>query len=422
MGSVRDTIFVLNDRFVPEASSNPYLYGVVQHAFQGAAALSAAGASVGFVLYRRDEACDTPFISQRLIPTGYRGVVVRFHFGMREDVVARAFHEAVVRAAVSASPVLYLQTSVLLPFLPPEYDIAITHHSPFVEDVIARIGATAARRAFDWDHPKTAHLRRFQERAVQALLERHNVICLEISVLQYRYLVSKGVPLSRVRRLPPPVSGRRGSDVRCLPEPLAGFLRERGPQGLVAITAVARLDYFKNIELFVEGCGLAIGDGHLDRALVVGGFELDPERERLKSLVPPDISDRILLTPRIGHDVLAESLFPALAGAGIFVCTSRFDLVPYTVLEAARVGLATAVPDHGNVGAAEYLPTEFLYSGSRESLAVLLAGIAADPGMLVDFGSTARAIAELTSDEAFVGVFRGLSRAKGRPRGSPAKP
>ena len=386
----------------------------MQHALRTAELLQAEGAHVGFILYQRDERISQPVVRERAVLDTYPAAAVSFNFRMDSALLTAAFRAASARVASAWSPrpgprpLLYYQTPVLLPYAPPEYAIAVTHHSPFVENVKELLGPEATRRAFDWDHPKADHLSTMQAQAVEVVKARDSCLCLEISILQERFLGRRGVPERQVRRLPPPLGGEAPSGH--LPEPVERLLAGSKPgpgrgRGLIALTAVSRLDYFKNAELYVTGCCLALRAGSLDIAVLVGGFPVDAERERLREMVPAELAHAFVFVPRLPRRLLVGSLFPRLAGRGIFVCSSRFDLVPYTALEAARAGLCTVVPDNGRVGAAEYLANEYRFSDSPAGLAALLEEFALDANALGRFDATADRIRQATSDEAFVRAF-----------------
>jgi hypothetical protein len=99
-------------------------------------------------------------------------------------------------------------------------------------------------------------------------------------------------------------------------------------------------------------------------------------------------------------------MFAALETRGIFVCSSRFDVVPYTALEALRSGLMTVAPRSSFVGVAEYLPAKYCYEASPEGLGTLLKEHARTRNSGdSDFVELVRSVRHLTSDESFVGKF-----------------
>jgi glycosyltransferase involved in cell wall biosynthesis len=277
-------------------------------------------------------------------------------------------------------------------------DAVVTHHGPFVADVVESIGPELAARAFEWDHAKIEHLAAVQRAGLDVVRANKRIICAEISPIQMRRLCREGVAHERVMAIAQPVECP--VTTAALPGALQAALAPAGP---IAVTAVSRLDQFKNVELFVRGCIAALQRGHLAAALVVGGFPTDPERDRLAALVPESLHDRVYFHPRISHESLAGDLFYRIAGRGVFVCSSRFDLVPYTVLEAARTGLCTIVPDLPSVGAREYLPEPFRFPATPRGLAEALERIGP---MMTTFAPVAAAIRRATGDAAFLAGFR----------------
>ncbi|MFH8838074.1 glycosyltransferase [Streptomyces sp. NPDC017868] len=406
MQHLRDTVLILNHRFLPQGRHAPYLYGVVQHAVRAADILHLNGGRVAFVLYRRRDGLRRPRVRPLHVFGRYPAVSLEFHYGMTDAELTDAFRTA-IRAAGGEegepSPVVYYQTSAVLPYAPPEFDSLITHHSPFVTHVAEAIGWPAAQQAFDWDHAKARHLQHVQQRGLDVVRRRERLLCAEISPLQVRRLRAEGVPAGRVTALAQPLDGAVGR--ARLPEELAGLPLS---SGLLAVTAVSRLDHFKNVELFVAGCRLAIENGDLARAVVIGGFPEDAERERLRASIPRELRERFVFTPRTGRDALVGRFFPSLAGKAVFVCSSRFDLVPYTALEAARSGLCTVVADVGSVGVQEMLPEQYRFQATPAGLADCLKRLAHDPSGIRDFSGTSAEIRHATSDGAFLSGFREL--------------
>lgn len=407
MTAVRDTLIVLNRRFLPVGRRPAYLYGVVQHAIRAAEILGATGARIGFILYDRCEEATAPVVDQTAVLGRFPGAVLRFHFRMEPALLVGAFREAVAVASEGPrAPVLYLQTSAVLPYVPPELDVVVTHHSPFVANVAEVLGPAGARAAFEWDHPKTDHLARMQAEGLALAAGSGNVRCGEISAIQETYLLGRSVDPDRVSRLPQPLGGR--CEAAPLPDAVAAAVEGRSRGRLIAVTAVSRLDYFKNVELFVEGAVEGLRRGALAKAVMIGGFPYEEGCERLRALVPCELHESFVFSPRVARAALVGSLFAQLASYGVFVCSSRFDLVPYTALEAARSGLCTVVPDTGNVGAAEYLPENFQFPPSAEGLGDLFARLAGDGGELARFAETGDAVRAGTSDAAFAHAFERL--------------
>lgn len=403
---LRDTVLVVNQHFIPERRDSPYIYGVVQHALRAADILSAHGARVSFILYERVDGIGAPKLRCHEILGQFPAVTVSFHFDMEAETLTRAFREAVCTVSgrrSDSSPLVYYQTSAVLPFAPIEFDCVVTHHSPFVLHVADVIGWPLTHKAFEWDHAKVEHLLHVQEEGLAIVRARDRIICAEISPLQVQWLQAEGVPPERIVALAQPLA--------CPLQPAslpAALVELLGTSGLIAVTAVSRLDDFKNVELFVRGSCLALENGDLARAAVIGGFPRDVERERLRALVPSRFRETFLFEPRISHAALAGHLFHDLAGRAVFVCSSRFDLVPYTALEAARAGLCTVVADVQSVGARAYLPERYRFRPTPEELAACLKRFRHEPTELGGFERTGLQIRRATSDEAFLSGFHNV--------------
>jgi glycosyltransferase involved in cell wall biosynthesis len=399
---MRDTVLVVNARVIPRKVDTAYIYGVVQHALRVAEILTARGHRVGFILYERDETLVAPELFWHRVFDRYPALTVRFHYGMEPRLISTAFRDSL--DAISREwrhrrpPLVYYQTSALLAFAPHDVDIMVTHHGPFVTDVVESIGLELAVRAFEWDHAKIEHLAAVQRIGLDVVRANRRIICAEISPIQVRRLCREGVAPERVMAITQPVECPVVTGA--LPDALQTALALAGP---IVVTAVSRLDQFKNVELFVRGCSAALQCGHVAAALVVGGSPVDPERDRLVALVPEGLRNRVHFHPRISHESLAGNLFHRLAGRGVFVCSSRFDLVPYTVLEAARAGLCTIVPDLSSVGAREYLPEPFRFPATEQGLAAALVRVSS---MMTAFAPVAAAIRRATDDAAFLAGFR----------------
>lgn len=197
---VRCTVLVLDRRYVPHAADAPYTYGVVQHALRVAKILTARGHRIGFVLYERDETLSAPRLRSGRVLGRFDAVIVAFHFGMRADQLTAAFARAVHDVAdpweERCPPLVYYQTSALLAFAPPEFDSVVTHHGPFVRDVVDAIGVELAAKAFESDHVKMEHLRQAQLHGETVVRSPDRFLCAEISPIQVKRLQREGIPTS----------------------------------------------------------------------------------------------------------------------------------------------------------------------------------------------------------------------------------
>jgi glycosyltransferase involved in cell wall biosynthesis len=370
--------------------------------------LDKAGFGVGFVLYDRDEISSFPTVYETAVLSRYPASVVRYNVRMPDSGLLKAFREAIMAASRSylhaELPIVYLQTDAILSFVPPEFKVIITHHSPFVDGVCEGIGESSARRAFEWDHPKMDFLRSMQRRGLSIVRTRSNVRCLEISSLQETFLRQSLISEEQIFRIPPPVGGHVQHNL--LPRELVDAVNEASrTQVLTAVTVVSRFDFFKNIDLFVDACVGGMRRGIVGMAIIVGGDEVDVERERLFASVPHALQPRFVFTKRLARSSIVGGLFPALVDSGVFVCTSRYDLVPYTVLEASSSGLCTFVPDSELVGAREYIPRRYRFRPDVEGLVSLLQTAFDDQNFRRAFRPTAQKIRSMVSDQMVMSEF-----------------
>ncbi|MEF3113668.1 hypothetical protein [Streptomyces chrestomyceticus] len=172
---------------------------------------------------------------------------------MDAAAVSRAVAEAAAllcsEHGFSGQAMLYYQTDALLGFHPQELACCVTHHGPFVHDFVGMFSARETARAFG-DAAKALHLFKHQELGVNRVRSNGRMFVLQHSQLQREYLVSRGVDERRIHAVRPPIAPSTA------PEPLrddrlGSFVEEAE---LLVFTAVARLDYFKNVELLVSGC------------------------------------------------------------------------------------------------------------------------------------------------------------------------
>jgi hypothetical protein len=235
---------------MPNRDDSIYPYGATQHSIHVAALLEAAGHTVQFLTYQRNERLRTPILSPGRVLDRYPKLSLEFNFSMASHHISESLQRGLLELAKEqrTGHLLYLQTSVLLPYFPANIPTIVTHHSPFVDDVTRAMGHSSARQAFDWDHPKADFLRQAQSIALETLLQRDHIQCAEISPLQIAYLARQGVSPKRLHSLPPPVSSEFLRP-ESIPSFISTFLDSRPQQAPIAITAVSRLDHFKNVDL-----------------------------------------------------------------------------------------------------------------------------------------------------------------------------
>lgn len=127
---------------------------------------------------------------------------------------------------------------------------------------------------------------------------------------------------------------------------------------ILLFTAVARLDYFKNIELLINTSINLLEKGIPTKTLILGDAEnYTPRRDILYSMIPQEYRKYFLISHKIPHAKLF-SIFNVIKKRAIFVCTSRYETLGITPLEAALNGIYTIVPDLSSVEASTYFSSE----------------------------------------------------------------
>jgi len=406
-------IFVAPAATIPRRPGAAFTSGVAQHALRAAEILAAADTRISFLLSRHDPHLSKPTLTHSQVFGRYPALLL--HLPPDTPTIAATFEQAIGLLASETRReqlVLYHQSSATLPYAPAAQAAIVTHHIPFVRHVAQEAGWAAADAAFTSDGQPdpfagtgTWDLLASQDRGLRILHEHPHIVCAEISTLQIRWLGRQGITYDRLIALPRPLASPPSGPTADLPVTLAPLVNEPGP---IALTAVARLSQFKNVELFVQGCCLALENGVIRHAALIGGDPVDDERQRLAALVPTHLRERFTFCARVSHQTLVGDIFGPLAGRAVFVCSSWFDLVPYTALEAARAGLCVLVPDLPTVGARDDLPSRYRFHPTPQGLTHRLQTVQADRHGIPAFAPTAALIRRATADEAFLAAFTAL--------------
>ncbi|MGI5402905.1 glycosyltransferase [Streptomyces sp. CA-135486] len=329
--------------------------------------LQRAGLSAGIILYKRDERLDEPRVDI-VCRSGVICAILRFNFDMSEGAVSRAIAEAatllLAEHGMNGQGMLYYQTDALLGFHPEEFACCVTHHGPFVYDFIGTFPAVATGRAFG-DAGKALHLLKHQELGLSKVRSSERMFVLQHSHLQREHLVSRGVDERRIRAVRPPIALIEEPET-LEDENLRAFAEDAE---LLVFTAVARLDYFKNVELLVDGCVQARRRGVPLRILVVGdGTDDDVAREGLRARVPAEHAAEFMAIGKLSKPQL-YALFGQVRSNGIFVCPSRYETLGITPLEAALSGICTLMTDSDKVEARRFFPAAHRFGPSSDGLA-----------------------------------------------------
>ncbi|MBF0176963.1 MAG: hypothetical protein HQL63_08970 [Magnetococcales bacterium] len=357
-------VIVFNNKFVPIERNSAFIYGVVQHVLHISEILSGAGIEVSFLLYNRDQTLLQPKCKRCRI-MDYDASIVSFNFDMRRDDLIKFFSgEFRLLSSNDCRAILYCQSLAVADYFEPSIPIVITNHSPFVSSVFAFLGEENGRMAFDWDHPKADFLLCRQSGALEKLTNRCNVVFAEISKIQIDHLNLLGINRSRIFNLPPVVNNESFIKHDLLPDELKQLATNNGER--YVLFAVSRFDYFKDVDFFLEGVHGIIASGMISGVVLIGGEIEDPVFREIDSKLDCGFRQHITRLPRLPHNVLIQSVFPWIASCGVVACTSRYDLVPYTMLEAIIAGAKIVVPKNGYVGAANLIPDNWTYRRTHE--------------------------------------------------------
>ena len=354
------TVVVVNQRYLSAHSGDAAEVGATSFTHQVLRALG-GHCSLGIILYRRDDLLNIPTIQLQSLGK-HKAVVLGFNFRMPAEVVTDALGMAISRLTLGSAvtPVVYYQSDVLVHYHPPGLLGAITHHGPFVDHFEEHFSSPAAVRAFG-GATKLEHLRRYQRMALARLIQDQNLVAITHSAVQRSELRRQGVPTARLLQVTPPI------ERAVSPSPATGRRNSTGPP--VAFTAVARIDHFKNLELFVDAGVILLKQGMRIRFEVVGGREHDhAEVEALRKRVPTVYQQAFTFAPRVSKVELYE-LFRRRRHDGVFVCPSRYETLGITPLEAAAHGVATLIVNSPFVEASRYLPERARFEPTAGHLA-----------------------------------------------------
>lgn len=402
---------VLNSRFDPDSTNGEHSVGAAGFIACITHPLAAMGGLAGFVLYRRlDHLKSSQILSRSML--GYNAIELQFNFGLSRQHVTRQMRRALLSLAEStpttcrnkilARHILpYYQSSALLKYHPPEFAYIVTHHAPFVSDVVACHGRHFAEAGFQGGQEKVTHLSCAQESGIRHLRGHKHGTALEISKIQSSYLIKNRVPVERVALAPPPISVDTAR-ASCNSNTLQNYGSDRV---LTLVTCAARIDAFKNLELLIDVGNKLLYDGYPIRLLVAAGATDDGLlRNRLFLRASDELRRCSRVMARMPHRDLSYLLY-GLRKSAIFVFPSKYETLGITPIEAALSGMTTIVgdmPEH--VGVSGIFPTDYRVTMSTIELSKRLKAIMACD--LEALGSRLRnAISARVGTEQFLDVL-----------------
>lgn len=369
-------LFVLNDSFCPESQDSAYTVGATGFCVALVQELAATGIRPAFVLYQRDEHLSVPALANSTF-LNCPAIRIRFHFAMDQGLLSQALGDcarrlpAALRETGQFCVVFYYQSSTFLPFTPPGYPFVVTHHGPFVHDVRSKCGDAFAIQAFGGGPDKVLHLHKYQKKGLDVL--RHGPgAAIEMSSVQRRTLVERGVPVAKIFPALPPASLLCNNVQRDDPYRRAS---EDEP-ALHLFTAAARVDRFKNFGELILAANILVRSGVRVRlSMFVGGEGEDRARSDLKRTLIPELRCSAQIGPKLGHGALLRCMSENRK-RGVFVCSSVYETLGITPLEAISSGMATVAPARRRtVGVTDYIGSSYQYYGGAAGLAAKLASL-----------------------------------------------
>ncbi|RDY30411.1 glycosyltransferase [Lachnotalea glycerini] len=213
---------------------------------------------------------------------------------------------------------------------------------------------------------KCEHLLREQENGICILKSKNNVYVLQHSKLQRKYLIDKGVKEEIIKEINPPIICKNISNAK-LNQDLKEFLF-LNKNSIILCSNVARIDYFKNIDLLISSSLKLLQEGVPIKVVITGGTKLDfKKRQDLRNLIPTQLRTKFLIIEKLHQDEL-HLLFNIIKSRSIFVCTSRYETLGITPLEAGVSGVCTIVPKLDSVEVSRYFPDKYKYEYNVISL------------------------------------------------------
>lgn len=381
---------ILNSRFIPQTAHGPFNVGASHFSLVAARALKETSCFLGFLLYRRIDNIGAPVISHTEVleqPAYNIDLALSLDEGSLRSAIQAALDGLIssvpdAPAAQGRTPTLYHQTGVLLPYSPHSVKNLVTHHGPFVSDVIGLLGEGVAKEAFQGGTEKLKHLEEAQKAGLDALRLSPKASAFEFSAVQVASLLERGVPQEKILRTVPPVIEEPNDDSEPLPTQVMDFLSRVG-SALLLVTAVARVDAFKNIDLLIAAALQLKREGADIAVLIAGGSENFAEtKSKLINSVPIPERESFLFVESFPRNQML-SVFRRVRQVGVFILPSVFETFGFTALEAMYCGLTTIVPNRPRwIGVAEYVPEHLRFEPSPDGLAGLLKSFLLDRSML----------------------------------------
>lgn len=341
--------------------------------------LKKADAFIGMILYQKDHSQHHATLTYTTINDAHCAII-SFSDRVSKTLLQDAITKAYIYLAELAGCCLSLNTSIfyhqdekLLEAQPEHITFCITHHVPIVDDVTKYFPKPEdVLDAFGTDTKswqKINDLKTLQAAGLEQLRIRENGFVLQMSDIQGQHFRRSGVDPGRIFPFPPPLHAMLTAyEPKSSTKPLVGVTRRH-----FLFTAVARLTFFKHVELLINGAILLLQRGLEVSILIAGGDGSQPHSENRASLfgrVPSQFHEHVHIIERIPQeDLYAYFSSSQVQQTGIFVCSSRYETLGMTPLEAALSGVTTVITDTEQVEATRYFPEWSRFDARPEALA-----------------------------------------------------
>lgn len=372
------TIIVINKKYMQKDKNEGFPVGATSFSLHMKNFIKINNGYIGCLYYEREDDISTPFLYEESYGSDF-SLCMKFNYSMPTymltETLRNAFHIFTERPdAPSDKFLVYYQTDTLLSFHPVDIPYCVTHHGPFIEDFAHHYSYKEAGYAFG-RKDKVNHLLTQQNKGV-SVLKNGNGFAILHSSIQNNYLSNKGIPQEKCLKIRPPVNLpiHTISDKINIPI-IHKFMRNITENDIILLTAVARLDYFKNIEMFLQASVKLSETNQRIKILNIGdNQDYDKRRENMHNMIPLAIKDRCIIHPKLSPTELSL-VFTTLKKKGIFVCTSRYETHGITPLEAALSGIYTLMPALDSVEASLYFKDDDRFYYDTTELVIKLNSI-----------------------------------------------
>jgi glycosyltransferase involved in cell wall biosynthesis len=267
------------------------------------------------------------------------------------------------RSGLETQLIIYHQTPALLHLQPETLPFIVTHHGPLASEIVRIFGREFAKNAFRGGGSKLEHLLQFQNSGLATLARSKAGLAFEMSSVQREALLRNGIDERRIVISDSPLF--HDEPLQELPN----IITRRSRDYLKVISAVARIDEFKNLKELVDAVNQLVNTGYRINLEIYGGdVSEDNDRQMLRGLMSEALRKSSHVRPRLPRERLMQML-RTNRGNAVFVCTSCYETFGITPFEAALSGIVTLVPDNPRrVGVASHIATEYRYSPGLEGL------------------------------------------------------